>query len=414
MKLFTKVGTVLGLGLFFLTTVAFSAPLFSVDSNGNYLTVTTTSTKTLNVGIKSTGFSFSNCTLDTASGYCRFTLNNTQSQNLLLAGPATQPVLSLCTFSNRNAINTCQTVNLAERFAYVVNYTGFSVSLCPIDSSTGALGTCTMTLPDPTFLAPMGIALNPKGTFAYVTTRPYNAGGPNSTSVCPINSDGSYGQCSLSTAYFKGPWFLTLNAQGTKAYVANGFTSPPINTISTCSIDTTDGTIASCTSFSDPTFNVPVAIKLNSAGTLAYVTNTGVGGNGVNVSLCPVNTADGSLRPCVSMTDPTFQGPAGITLNSKGTIAYVANYQVQNGATVSLCPINTRNGGIFKPCTALNSPVFSGPIGITLNKAGTFAYITENKSNQVSVCPINADGTFGTCKNSETGPLNQPGGIVLY
>ena len=412
MNIFTKVSVALCLGMFFIASTAQSAPLFSVTSNGNYLTITTTRTNTLNAGIKSDGFTFSNCTLD-SNGFCRFSVSKTQSQNLLIAGPAIQPKLTLCNFP-LNGNNTCITIKLGERFAYVVNYTGFSVSLCPIDSSTGELGTCTVNSVDPTFLAPMGIALNPEGTLAYVTTTPYNGGGPNSVSVCPINSDGSLGQCTLSPAYFKAPWSLTFNATGSMAYVANGFSSPAFNTISTCSINTSNGEFISCNDFSDPSFNVPAGVILNKTGTRAYITNTGVIGNGTTVSLCPVNTLSGSLSTCQEMTDPTFHGPSGITFNNNETLAYVTNYQVQLGTTISRCPIKKVNGQ-FKPCTTLTSPSFSGPIGIKLNKAGTLAYITENKTNRVTVCSIVSGGSFGTCTDSTAAtPLFSPIGITLF
>lgn len=441
MNIFAKISAVIGLGMFFLSSPAKSAPiLFNIASNGNNLTITTSSSTVVNAGIKSVsaGFSFTNCTLD-ANGYCRFSVINNLSQSLIMAGPAIQPQLTICSFDANNNPKTCQNIILGDRFAYIVSYLGFSVSLCPINSSTGQLSSCTVVANGSNAFssfpvgAPVSIALNPAGTLAYVTTTAYNGGQNNVAVICPINPDGSFNvsACTNSPQEFVQPWYMTLNANGSTAYVANG-TSPNAalggNNVSICSLNTLDGSfINNCSTFSDASFNRPAGIVLNKAGTLAYITNlhaVGNTGNIYTVSKCSVNITDGSLSSCVAMADPTFFGPSGITLNNKGTWAYVTNYAVTNGITVSFCPINANRGGIFKSCTALSDATFRGPIGIQLYTAQTtptnkpaqpYAYITNYTTNQVSVCPINPDGSFGACTASDSSiSLNNPTDIALF
>lgn len=420
MTIFTKLLTVIGLGMLLLVSSVpgFAAPpiTFPVSSNGNTLTIATSSTIPVTVGIQSLtpGFNFPGCTI--TNGYCYVVVSDTLSQNITLAGPATQPTLRVCKIANNGTTSNCQSTVLANRFGYIVNYLGFSVSSCPINSITGQLSSCTRitdSVRDPTFaLGAYAIAINPAGTFAYLTTVSYNGGNPNAILICPINPDGLLGACATSAQGFNIPGYLTFNAEGTIAYVAN--TKTGSNAVSICSLNATDGSFSVCNNFTDASFNNPTGIALNSAENRAYVTNFGVAGSGVTVSKCSVNETSGSLSDCRAMPDPTFQGATGIAINNNDTFAYITNYNVTNGVTVSRCPIN-RKTGLFGSCTALSDTSFSGPIGIALNSTGTKAYVTEYNTSQVSVCPIKIDGSFDTCSASNPSTsLNTPIGIALF
>lgn len=437
MNILARISIVVGFGLALIATPLQSAPLFSVVSNGNTLTISTSSTTAVNAGIISDGFSFTNCTQYT-KGYCRFTVTGGLPQEITIAGPARQPQLTICNFGTNNNPRNCQYITLSNRFAYVLNYlplvnnvSNFSISLCPVDSTTGQLGTCTL-YQDPTFntVSPSGIALSPDGTTLYVTTGAYIGGQPNTISICPINSDGSFGNgtCIASPAEFYSPSSITINALGTLAYVPNagiGSQRTGGNTISVCPRNSLGGPVTNCSTFQDISFNNPRDITFNDTRTLAYIPNLYPVGypsqasDTFTVSKCSVNTQTGSLSSCVAMTDPAFEGPSSIALNDKGTFAYVTNYYKVTtgtfGTTVSLCPINTKQGGIFKACTTLSDPTFSGPIGIKLNATNTFAYITNYNSNQISICPVNLNGTLGACTAATSSILiKAPSDIVLF
>lgn len=128
-----------------------------------------------------------------------------------------------------------------------------------------------------------------------------------------------------------------------------------------------------------------------------YVTN-----GDSTVSICPLN-ADGSLGTCsVSTGNGTFSfggfgSGAGITLNAARTLAYVVN--TINGS-ISICPINP--DGTFGTCTVFNDPTFNYPTGsIGLNVRNNLAYIANALGNSVSICPVNPDGSLSACTISD-------------
>ncbi len=81
-----------------------------------------------------------------------------------------------------------------------------------------------------------------------------------------------------------------------------------------------------------------------------------------------------------------------MTVNPAGTYAYVANY---NDATVSVYSIDATTGALApvtgSPFATGGSPM--GPFGVTVTSAGTFAYVPNAADLDVSAYSIN--GTTG-------------------
>jgi hypothetical protein len=137
---------------------------------------------------------------------------------------------------------------------------------------------------------------------------------------------------------------------------------------------------------------------------------------------CLFSVSD-TLSGTATLRGPAVQPTFKLCLNGIGNtysceslsmgdrFAYVANF---NNSTVSLCPINSN--GTLGTCTASNpGTTFSGPFAITLNAAGTLAYVANDSNNTVSLCPINSNGTLGTCTASNPGTtFSGPAGIVLF
>ena len=385
-----------------------SGRLFNLSSTGNNLSIKSTIPGSVYqfAGIKSLtpGFSFTNCTPADNNGFCLFQLSDSTAATPVLTGPAVQPEFKLCLNGIGNTYS-CERLQLGDRFAYVANNTSTppSISLCSINSSTGAFGTC---LP----LAPTGLpsnigsfALNPAGTILYVGSNV-----PNSTtiSLCHIHLDGTLANCSSTdgNGTFNAPIGIALNNTGTLAYVTNYNTG----TASLCHINS-DGTLANCSlAAGTDTFSGPVGIALNNAGTLAYVANSNAG----TVSLCQINS-DGALANC-SNSKTTFDRPASITLNNTETLAYVANFGTGgSGTTVSMCHINS--DGTLANCSNSNGS-FNAPVSITINNTGTLAYVSNTGNGTgttVSICHVNADGTLANCSDSN-GAFNTPGSIALF
>ncbi|MBL7480643.1 hypothetical protein [Legionella bononiensis] len=152
--------------------------------------------------------------------------------------------------------------------------------------------------------------------------------------------------------------------------------------------------------------NSPQSLKVVVNPGFAHITNSTNG----SVTQCGF-LPNGTFSACNdSGVGNAFNGPGGIALNYNLNIAYVVN---SLGGTVSRCVMNSN--GNFVACTDYNggSTPFVSPESITLNNAGTRAYVTN--VNFVSVCSLDSNGAFIDCLNAGgTGvPLTAPLGIVL-
>ncbi|MCL9683023.1 lactonase family protein [Legionella maioricensis] len=204
----------------------------------------------------------------------------------------------------------------------------------------------------------------------------------NSISLCDVSTlDGTFSNCIItaSGALFANPEAITtlnLDANNTVFYVANiNALNMAVSTVVLCQVNNGTGALSGC-AITGSGFNGADGIAINPAGTLAYVSNAGAD----NVSLCQVDSITGALGNC-GPTGNGFHIPSDMTLNPLGTIAYVsdlANY-------VSICPVDATTGLL-----SCHNRVggFSQPEGITLHPSGQFAYLTNNGSNNISVCKV--------------------------
>ena len=191
---------------------------------------------------------------------------------------------------------------------------------------------------------PTSVAINPAGTFAYVT----NNGGPiNSGNVSKIN----LATDTVSTITVgSGPTGVAINPSGTFAYVANNMSG----TVSKIDLST-DLVVAT---ISVETY--PYGVAINADGTYAYVTTSNSNGSG---SVLKVDLATNSVVATISVGEI----PRSIVINPAGTFAYVANNM---SSTVSK---------IYLATDSVNAKVQvgTGLYGLAINPAGTFAYVTK-------------------------------------
>lgn len=89
---------------------------------------------------------------------------------------------------------------------------------------------------------------------------------------------------------------------------------------------------------------------------------------------------------------------------------YVTNY---SSNMLAACPINL--DGTLGTCTFSNpSSTFNGPDNLAVNATGTFIYVANYNNNTVSICGLNADGSVGTsCTASSDPTFNGPSGIAI-
>lgn len=238
------------------------------------------------------------------------------------------------------------------------------------------------------FSAPIGVALNPTGTVAFIVN--YN----NSTVTQCSVSGGVLSGCTNSGATsLSKPRAITLNSAGTIAFITN-----ENDIVTQCSVS--GSILSSCTNSGATALSRPSGITLNSIGTTAFITNWA----GKSVALCTVNGE--VLSNCANSSAIDLTSPTGITLNAAGTTAFITNYE---SATVTKC--NT-SGGILSSCANSGATNLSGPQAIILNPTGTFAFITNAFSNLVTRCSVNGD-TLSNCANSGATGLSGPRGITL-
>ena len=281
-------------------------------------------------------------------------------------------------------------INPAGTFAYVTNFSLDTVSV--VNLSTNTI-TTTISVGD----GPNNVAINPAGTFAYVVNRIGDSVSVIDTSTNTVTSTISVGALPIS---------ININPAGTFAYVTN-YNS---NTVSV--IDLSNNSVSSISGFSKPW-----DIAINPAGTFAYVTNRQFGSGSNNVS--KVNLSSKTITGTFSVgTDPV-----GITINPAGTLAYVANYEsdnvsvidlssnsitntisvgdspvqiaiTPNGAKALVANENSNSGSIINLATNVVDQTISigaNPLNVAINPAGTFAYFVHENANYIAVVKIGSD-----------------------
>jgi 6-phosphogluconolactonase (cycloisomerase 2 family) len=274
------------------------------------------------------------------------------------------------------------------QYAYIVNLTN-TLAICPLTNNGASFGTC-ITAVDGSFNAPLSIAFNPKANQAYITN--YFGG---TVSICPLKNDGSLDTCVATTAGNSipaTPDTIVVNSTSTFAYISGALS----NTIAICPLNN-DGSLNNCTtSNGNGTFNGATGLALSANNAVLYVANALAN----NISICPVNP-DGSLSTCtVSSGNGTINEPKGISLDARNHLAYIAN-QSTVPVTVSVCPLNS-NGTFGNLCTlSAGDATFDFSAGwsenLFMSSTKNYAYIPNNGNNTVSICSIASNGSLEVC-----------------
>ena len=230
---------------------------------------------------------------------------------------------------------------------------------------------------------PYVVAINPAGTFAYVT----NNGGPiNSGNVSKINLAND----SVSTITVgSGPNAVAINAAGTFAYVTNSISG------NVSKIDLATDSVVNTISVGSS----PAGVAINPAGTFAYVWRSGWS------SVSKIDLATDSVVATISFESGVY----GMAINPAGTFAYVA---VSGGTT---------NGNVLKIDLATDSVVATILVGglprsVAINSAGTFAYVANNMSSNVSKIDLATDSVKATIRvgSGPFGAAINPAGTLAY
>ncbi|HEY1726027.1 MAG TPA: hypothetical protein VGF89_11420 [Steroidobacteraceae bacterium] len=303
--------------------------------------------------------------------------------------------------------------------AYIVNAGNNTVSICTVHAPDGALNSCSVSTGNGTFNSPLAITVNASASIAYIANF-----GSSQVSDCPIQSDGLFGTCTtLNDATFGDMTGITLSPSGDYLYASNIGTSTGDGSVSICPVRQ-DGSLASCASSGNMggLFAYPQVIAVNPTGTVLY--SSGVA-NQLSMTLCAITAGGGSLSACTTASgsgpapNPGFLAVQGIGFNALGTMAYVGNSGNSGPISnfVSICPVNP--DGSFGNCTITDGNgtfnfTANAAIGLFISSATQFAYVPNDGSNTVSICPIEQDGSLGACATSDGGgSLNQPSALFL-
>ena len=228
-------------------------------------------------------------------------------------------------------------------------------------------------------------------SFTFATTQVSGAGyfvavgsQPNGLTCSVSNGSGTIANTSITN--------VIIVCQSQFVYVPNRDSSAPI-TVSVYEISPSTGllTALSTSTVTDPDLNSPIAIAVNPAGTFAYVVNY----FSSTVSMFSVNASTGkltALSPASVSTDPSGgaanANSTSIAITPAGSFAYVINHYTNN---VSMFSINTSTG-LLSSLSTPSVPSGNSPRWISINPAGTFAYVTNYVDNTLTIYSIGNEG----------------------
>ena len=254
----------------------------------------------------------------------------------------------------------------------------------------------------PVGVTPAALGITPDNKFAYVANN-NNYGLVNGDNVTVIDLTNNTVVTTIYDPSFNQPYTVTINKEGTKAYItnSNGTTITIIDIPSNIVAGTIDG------------FDGPSGMVITPDGKRAYVNNYG-GPSGVGSgNATTVRIVDLTTNSIIGAPITTDLAPAALAITPDGSSVYVANYVDGNTGTgtVQIIPTNTDT-----PATPLKRITgFSGPFDITISHDGQFAYVTNFGSN--NFMPIGTTVSVIELKlNSIIDTINvgmQPSGIAL-
>ena len=283
-------------------------------------------------------------------------------------------------------------VDPTGKFAYVANAgcnggaTGY-VSMYTINPTTGALAPIGPPVTSLDYTAE-SVTIDPSGKFVYVANAgdDYSSDGSvvsytiNATTEALTSTGAIMGNCPGLCV----PESVALDPSGKFAYVPNG--GGESNGVAMYTINATTGSLTSTGMI--PVEGFAVSVAVHPSGKFAYAANANnTPGMAGNVSMYTINATTGALTSIETVETGTIFGepnPNAMAVDPTGSFAYVANSGSNN---VSMYSINTTTGIL----TSLGL-IASGtnPLSVAVDPTGKFAYVTNSGSNDVSMYTINA------------------------
>jgi 6-phosphogluconolactonase (cycloisomerase 2 family) len=289
-------------------------------------------------------------------------------------------------------------VSPSGKFVYLANEGSADISVYAVDAATGVLTTVPgspFAFPSSDGGRPTAVAVNPAGTFLFVTSN-----NDSDVAVFSINAaNGALTQVAGSPFPVTDDCAsLTIAPSGNFAYIASGFGS---SYFSVFAINATGVLTPVAGSPFSAGSNVN-SVTLNPQGNILYVTNSGSSGvsqpNSNEVWTYTINSSTGV--PTLLSKIRTQQGPTSVALGGgttdvtyTPTFAYVVNQGSNTiASTVSAYAINASSGKIKaisgSPFPDGKAGTFASANSITVDPSGTFAYVANEGTNNVSAYTI--------------------------
>jgi len=259
-------------------------------------------------------------------------------------------------------------------YAYVANNGSNSVAVFSIEAGTGILTPVGEAVPTGT--APVAVIVDPSDNYLFVANQ-----GSNNVSVYSISS----GQLTEITgspyAVGAGPSALATDPGSNFLYVAN-YTD---GTVSAFTIAAATGAL---TGISGSPFAAGAganSIAVDPTGTYAYVANE----SAATITAFSIAGTSGALSPVSGSPYNTGSDVQAISVDPAGAHVYAANATAAND--VAAFAITPSSGALT---VGANVAAGALPASLVLDPAGTFAYVVNFDSNDVSVYAIDG-GTGG-------------------
>lgn len=286
--------------------------------------------------------------------------------------------------------------------------------------NTGAL-TLINGLPFPTKNpGPKFIVIDPSKNFAYVAEVVPGSGIPptNSIESFSIDANGSFvpgANSPMSFSDLTGPISaMLMDPAGKFLIVATEFfPGVPTNYPSTIRVfSVSSGTltpVGSPLNVTDPAA-LPdgpsvSAMALQSTLNLLYVIDKTTGSSNGYVVTYQFDPNSGTLSsPLALQAVAVGFAPSAISIAPNGNFLYVANHDSANVSAFSIVPQSQANPGSLQPVA--NSPFSAGmgPMSLSVDPSGTYLYVVDHDSNQLSGYKITA-GT-GALTPVSSSPFN--------
>ena len=288
--------------------------------------------------------------------------------------------------ANATVVVTCRLA-----LAYVVNATAATVSQYTIGLD-GAL--TSLAAPISTGgIDPNVVTVDPTGRFAYVT----NFG---SNTLAQFSIDAATGALTSLGVVPTGSTPYSVAVTDRYVYVTNQDDAHgATNSISQFTIGS-DGRLTAIGSGTVPlpVGAIPYQITIDPAGRHAYVASKFAGGEtGTGaISQFDIDAITGALTPMATPQVLSGNWSIGIAINPAGTFAYVSNIGAN---TVSRFSIDGATGALTG-VPAIPQATENRPYPIAISTDGQFAYWANKGSNSISQCKINPDGSLPSGTNT--------------